>query len=911
MKSSSTNKPVHSRRFAADSPQFTAKAFFEVAVDRRLGAADRNLLLKGFFLILRPKTFIAALGLSALFSLGLAAPVSANPYDDVNPDEPLYQRVKHLEVYGLLDPQDQKVLDEGKIVTRLELAFYTEKAKARITSPELLQPAATSTPVPTETPVPEVPAPAPALPPPQTAPAAPAPAPMPINAEARKEIDDLLKELKDEAALLMSRLNLYDERINEQEKELEALQDAQDEVNSIWKTANKSGGIPNFSGKTRFRFEDLGMSGVTVANFLKTENEMDFSMYSDLGGKGAIDIGLAGIYYGGNASDASSPVSFYIYNPDVTYNFDGPLGHWETHFDVEDYPGALTFGDFTRGIGPTALRLFQDPADIKHFSDDEDQKTWDDYMDNISAVPPTSAGGAIISSFDPVFDGVYGIGTNLPLLGSDARMIYLLGRMGTSNAPPQPDRFEEGLKISKPLGPVQADFSTEWINDDFGVNETPQLDLKTYQADFTANLSPVTLNAEVGLSSLLSGVYDIGAPGSPTGIPTNTALEAPAGQVELSYYPLNFFYTAISDGFADYSSKVAMSGVNFSQYGVYPGPSAVPNADLNMYGLVGEADTLESDRYGWRLNLGWDGRQQDWMKSWPSFLDDIVVNLNVASKSEYRAFDDAEGYNVVEAYNILQPFYQEDEGIWGLDLWGGYATPPWEPARQQYDNNIEDIRNDGDTLGDETRYQFTLSSEIIPIILPIYNNGGTLSLTPGAPGQAPATFSNGQNQYATLTDLKTYNYVTWTTKFQFNKILGIEQPLYGSVFYTDNVVSGTASNAATNLTGQASTSTNPSTFSTTIPNLFEQRVYDFTGMYQIFRHVDIMGEYGWETWNSSYTYPLVDYLTTVVGCGMSYDIPWGSGKFELRYKDVTFHDTYVPANSYHTGQWISELYFLF
>src|SRR6185369_10639010 len=104
-------------------------------------------------------------------------------YQEVSPDQPLYQRVKHLEIYGLLDPKDQAVLDEGKTVTRLELAFYTEKAKANLTQPQLL-----TTPTPVPTPVPT---------------AAPTPV---INEELRREIEELLKELKDESALLKSRL---------------------------------------------------------------------------------------------------------------------------------------------------------------------------------------------------------------------------------------------------------------------------------------------------------------------------------------------------------------------------------------------------------------------------------------------------------------------------------------------------------------------------------------------------------------------------------------------------------------------------------------------------------------------------------------------------------------------------------
>jgi hypothetical protein len=265
-------------------------------------------------------------------------------------------------------------------------------------------------------------------------------------------------------------------------------------------------------------------------------------------------------------------------------------------------------------------------------------------------------------------------------------------------------------------------------------------------------------------------------------------------------------------------------------------------------------------------------------------------------------------YNVVEAFNLLTPFYQEDEGIWGLDLWGGYAASPWLPARQAYDNNIEALRKDGNASGDNTRYQFTISSERLPLIVPSDLAGNVLP-----PGSQPQTYtvaqvgqvnSNGvtvtadmvgQNIYSDLSHLKSYNYITLTTKYQFNKMFGFDNPLYGSFFFTDNRVSGK--------------STSPT--QQDISNLFDQTVFDFGLMFQPIHNINLMGEYGWESWKSSYTWPLIDYKTTVIGGGLAYDIPWGGGKMEFRYKDITFQDAYVPANNYHTGQWLSEIYFLF
>jgi hypothetical protein len=823
------------------------------------------------------KKIITGFFFFALSFSGGASFLFANPYEELTSDQPLYQRVKKLENYGLLDSQDQAVLDQGKPVTRLELAFYIQKAKAAIEDPELLHPTAipspVETPVPTSAPIttPPVLEPSINVPPPVIQPEIPS-QPM-INPAVRQEIDSLLQEFKQESAMLKARMAVDDQQLGDEAKELAALKDLQNDVNSVWGKANVSTGVPSFNTKTRFRLEDLNMSGLETINAIRPQNELDLGMWSDLGGTGSISLGLIAVTSASNASAASSPVSLNIYNPDVNFKLEGPLGQWDTHFVVEAYPGALTLGDFSRSLGPTSLRNFVDPVDIKRFSDDKDSLTWDSYMDAFTLAPPMALAGAIVSSTDPVFDGVYGVGTNVPLLGPDGRMIVLLGRQGTADT--QFDRFEEGLKLSEPFGPVYANLSTEWVNDDFGINQLPELDLKTYQADFTVNLSPVIINVEGAFSSLYSGLND--------GVPTNTALEAPAGQAEVSYYPFSVFYTAISDGFANFNSKVAMAGVNFAQYGVEQGPVTQANQNLNQYGLIGEVDDLVSDRHGWRVNLGWDGRKQDWMKQWPSFLDSILINFNVASKTEYASETNAEGYNVIEAFNEIQPYYPDDEGIWGLDLWGGYTTP-WQPAREAYDAGISMIRNDGDANDDETRYNFDLSSEIIPLIIPVMGANGKVQ-----------TNASGFNEYTNITDLKTYNYVQLNVKWKVNKAFGFDKPLYTQFYFTDNEVSGQATQA-----GQ-----------TSIPNLFEQDVYDVSAMYQVVSNVNLMADYGWETWNSSYTYPLINYRTTAPGVGIAYDIPWGGGRFELRYKDVTFTDVYVPNNSYHTGQWYSDLFFLF
>ncbi|HEY5038574.1 MAG TPA: hypothetical protein VIJ93_05825, partial [bacterium] len=528
-----------------------------------------------------------------------------------------------------------------------------------------------------------------------------------------------------------------------------------------------------------------------------------------------------------------------------------------------------------------AYKRYENPFDVKHFTEDKNLKTWDDYMTNIGSVPTASVVSYLQSTSDRVFDGVYGNGTNLPLFGGDTHMALFLGRMGTSAT--QTQRWEEGLKLDRSFSDsFGIGLSTEWVNDQFGGNLVPQLDMKTYQADLSLNLTPFIIKAEAGLSSMLTGVNN--------GINTNNALEGAAGQVSASYYPFNLYYSAIGDEFANFQSKVIMAGVNFTQYQETGGS--------DDFGYIGEANSLISDRYGWRANFGWNGRKQDWLKGLPSFLDDIVINLDVSQKTEYRAIS-AHGnpvdsnlaygdYNIIEALNTITFYYPDDEGIWGLDLWGGYGVGAGYPARKQYITNLEGARNDGVPTYDDVRYAFQQTSERIPLIMPVLDVNGN-----------PTTFTSGpnigKNVYINLTHLKSYNYVTLTTKWQLNKTLGLSSPLYSSIFFTDNVVSGMA--------------TDPT--QSNISNLFEQRVFDVSGLLQVFRNVNLMGDFGLETWRSAYTYPQVDYRTDSIGVGFAYDIPWGGGKFELRYKRLFFNDVYVPANNYQGNQVFSTLMMLF
>ena len=371
--------------------------------------------------------------------------------------------------------------------------------------------------------------------------------------------------------------------------------------------------------------------------------------------------------------------------------------------------------------------------------------------------------------------------------------------------------------------------------------------------------------------------------------PTNPSpLQGEGGQASVGFYPFTFYYTAISPDYANFQSKIMMAGVNFAQYG----QSFSPDHVEDMYGAIGEVDNLISDRYGWRANLGWNGRNQDWMKGLPSFFDDFIINFDVSQKTEYKTVYSPEGYNVIEPVNMITFFYPDDEGLWGLNFWGGYGggSSGTYPIRTDYINNIQALRNDGNSSFDDARYLFQMSSERIPLILPVANepiqdvSGKPVTVTPAVP-----------NSYINLTQLKSYNYITLTTKLKFNKMLGLDTPLYGSIFFTDNRVSGKA--------------TNPT--QTDISNMFDQTVYDGALMFQVWKNVNLSVDYGWEVWKSAYTYPLIDYRTDSLGLGLSWDLPWGGSKWVTRYKHLTFTDTYVTNNNYVGDQFFSEFFFLF
>ncbi len=860
-----------------------------------------------------------------IFFLGGLNGLRAFPLENVTSDNELYQRVKKLGDAGLLDSQDKAVLDQGLVVTRLELALYTEKAQSRLDQ-------ASSAPTSISVPAVMTPAQAPAV----QAPNEPSEgssadlsivpeAPVPVLKETRpsmgagvsqapvsvysgpylspdvsptvkKEIVALRKEFRLETQYLRTRLSLDDKRVKEQEAELDHLNTVQDDVESAARKSNKSGGSPHLIYETDVRVEDLQISGpLATMNAMKLKNEMNLGFWADLGGKGSINLGLEGLIYDSNAS--AGPASIYLNSPSINYEFDGMLGKWNSTVAVEYYSSDTDLGDFTRGAS-TANQRFEDPFDIKKYSGDKNQKNWDDYITNLSYVP-SYASWINSNNSQQVFDGLYMIGTQLPLLSKDAKATFLVGRVDRTAS----QKWEEALKYSQPWfdGHLQTGISTEWVNENYGVvpdsptTLTPVMDQKTYAADIGIDLKPVFLDIEGGYSHFYTGLWTpSGGPATlaaggvslTNGTINPQALEAPAGQASVNIYPLTLYYTAISDTFINTQSKVILAGFNKAQYG-YAVPGAAPYPD-NQYGFIGMVDDLISDRYGWRANLGWKGRQENWMKDWPSFLDDIVVNLDLAQKTEYRVIPDELGYNVVEAYDLITAYYPEDLGLWG-SAWGGYSGV--NPVGKAYVQDIEDARKVGNATGNEDIFVATGATQRVPFILPVY----------ASPGVIATKVSGGvtTNLYTPLDHLKTFNYITLTTKFQFNKMLGMSRPFYGDFFFTDHQVSGdTTTTTLSNLPDP----NRPGQTLGHIPSLFDQTVYDTSFLYQLFPFLNVMADYGIELWKSNYTWPLVDYRTDSLGAGLAYDIPWGGSKLEVRYKHLTFQDAYVPASNYQADQ---------
>ena len=710
-----------------------------------------------------------------------------------------------------------------------------------------------------------------------------------VSAALKKKIATLRRALREESEFLTTRLALDDQRIADQAAELDKLRTAQDDVEGAYRKANKLNGSTHLTYESDLRVENLQITGpLAFVSATRTKEEANIGLWADLGGKGSINLGIDGTVYDANAS--SGPGSIYVSSPSVNYELDGMLGKWNSTVAVEYYNSDTDLGDFTRGSSPGALR-YEDPFDLKKYSGDKNQKNWDDYITNLTYVPSFTSWSNSNNS-QKVFDGLYMVGTQLPLVSKDAKITFLVGRVEKDAS-----KWEEGLKYTQPWfdGHLQTSFSAEWVNQNYGavasssVSLTPVMDQKNYAADFGIDLKPVFLDVEGGFSHFYTGLWTpqmgVTVNGqAPLTFEAPNALEAPAGQASLNIYPLTLYYTAISDNYLNTQSKVILSGFNLARYGYAP---YSPVAD-SQAGFVGMVDDLISDRYGWRANLGWKGRQEGWMKDWPDFLDDIVVNFDAAQKTEYSVILDEAGANAIEAYQLVSVYYPEDNGLWG-DTWSGFGGIG--SMGKSYINNIETLRNLGGSNSpfyNDTLFAGNSSTQRIPFIMPVYSSPGVIE-----------TNSSGYNVYNYLDHLKTFNYITLTTKFQFNKMMEMKQPFYGGFFFTDHQVSGVSTNP---LFMNMPDPNRPGATLGQIPNLFEQTVYDGSLFYQLMRNVNLLADYGVEFWKSNYTYPLVDYRTDAIGAGVAYDVPWGGSKLEAHYKHITFQDADVPLNNYQADQ---------
>lgn len=907
---------------------------------------------------MRPGTkHILAFLFLALLVTGPLGAVSAwaDPTEKLGPDSSLYQRVRALGHAGLLDAKDAGTLDEGIPVTRLQLAFYVEKARTRLQAPppytpqptptEIVAatevptnvptpvakkrrkkaaptaiptsaptqaPTAAATDIPTEIPteapteaptqapiavpaVTEAPTAVPAVVPavteapttlpveepeaktPVATPAAPAvvepaaPVSAPSTEAAKKEIEDLLRELRQEDALLKNRLRRDERLAARRADEQKRLKPLVEDWDKAYRKSDRSSGSAHLDFETDARFENIDVQGITQVGAYRSVEEFKMGVYGDLGGKGTVSTGIGALLDTTNAT--AGPASIYLINPKITYNLDGKLGHWENTLTQEDYLGDTDLGTFARGTDVSTR--FELPFEIKNYSEDKNQKCWDDYINNlgyVASVQTFSSG----SSSTRVFNGLLMKGSDLPLVGKDARLTLLFGPTGTNGR-----RWEEGGKFGRTWlrGKVNTNLSALWTNDHYGDHNLPSWNMKAYQAEVGLDVLPVFMDIEAATSGFHTGV-DQQATGA-----LKTQWDQ-ALQGTLSYYPFSFYGHWIGPDFSNDQSKVTIDGIDYVRYGITGSPTVSGSSSATSttkFGYVGLADSLVSNRYGGRINLGWKGRQSTWMKGWPSFLDAVVVNADYALKREDRSMADPDlGNNALTVDWLVTTYYPDDTGLWGSSLFAGYGG--FHPIGTDFFGNIATARS-----GVEKISPGKGMIEWIPLMA--WVNGGS-----------------GTGHWVNLTHQKTYNYFTGTLKVQFNKWLNVSRPIYGGFLFVDNQVSGSTTDAAL---ASLPDVRRPGATLAKIPDLFEQQAFDASLMVQALPNVNVMGDYGRETWTSQYTCPSLDRTTKSVGVGLAYDFPWGGGKVELRYKHLTFKDACVTANNYEANQTFAMFLFKF
>jgi len=824
----------------------------------------------------------------------------ASPFEEVTPKEELYQRVRNLSQWNLLDAQDAAVLDRGETVTRLQLAFYTEKAKARLSTPQLPEPQPVARPA--EMPPLEVPS-APVMEAPMALPEAPlmdmsalpAPGePLPVNAPpaAAGEVDALLKALKEESLYLRTRLDLMNKDVEAREKETARIAEAMAGPEGVLKKANKQSSSPNFNTNSRTKFEDFTLKSAAPAS-LATGSKLPnqrvttwgqdfyFGMWADIG-KGSITDGFGGYLPYDNGD--TSAVSMYMGRPKVDMNFDTRVGKVNLQFLEEAYTADTTLGDFTRGVEPEIPKRFDRPYHIKPWSDDKNLKIWDDYIRSLGFVETKSlVGGSVQSTSDRVFDGVVFKVSDMPYVGPQTKATVILGRMLVR------EWFEYAVRVNRPWlknDRLGTTFSAIWVDNTSGVKAvSPDMDLRCYEGVVSIDLAPLFLTFDGAMSRLYTGYWDPDGDGIRDEDGDGLIDPAPnllgyAGRATASVYPLNFTLQNITPDYSNFQSKVSLTAVNFSNMGW-----ASKNLDgsKDRYGEIAEATTPQSNRHGWLANFGWNGRREEWMKEkLPKILDYLVLNVDLANRTEYRAIHDNSGHYLIEPWQFVTFYYPEDEGVWGDHMWGGFGGTA-KPVRDAYMNNILAGRAEPVTLpggavttmnniseAEIVRYRFRQPTERIPMV-------------------DPTTLEK-------LSHIKSYKYLAFTNKWQVNQLAGLSKPLYLGFHIGSNTVSGKAVDDT----------------QSDIATMFKQDVWDVHVLFgRVLPYVNLMGHVSRETWKSDYSYPRVDSKTDNYGFGMAYDVPWGGGKVEARYENVKFRSATVPANDYDGDQVYAYMKVLF
>jgi hypothetical protein len=794
----------------------------------------------------------------------LAPAVIASPYQEVRSDEALYQRVRHLSDFGLLDAGDQALLDTGSPVTRLQLAAAVRKASDKLEK-------SAATPVPTV-----VPSPVPSIASPTSVPDPSAPV---ARSAAGREVAALLKALRREDEYLRKRILRDTDLLAQATAGMEDLKPLRKRVEKAQGKANRNNVSPSITAYSESHFDCIALRGLADHNTGVGETKVGVNIWADLGGAGGLSTGFSGSLPLESSNSAGASIG--LSSARVDLNLPGTrAGKWDLHFMDTAYDSVTSIGEFTRS-GGGGMRRYEDPFNIKPYTSDKLGKVWNDYVHSIGFVEAkdTLANGG--STGEKVFDGVVLGGAGLPGLHPDARVRFLAGREGTTA-----DRFEYAGMASHPFlrGKVSARVSCELVQDSHGVAASPDVDMRNYAGGLGLDLTPLFLSAD-GAFSRYDTRFD--RPDLDPGVPKGHALHASA-----SFYPLNLHWVSIHPDYSNTQSKVTLDSFRFDRYG---------EESINGAGFVADSDTLVSNRRGWRANLGWDGRRTGLLRdSLPRFTDFMVVNSNVSFQDEFVSAVSSgvagmgqtvlvggnpvtvDG-NVLMEYHrrtlylprIVDFYYPDWSGLWGNALYAGWDFNPPNPVRQAFIDNV--TAASGTSASYYSRYVSRGTAEWYALIDPV----------------------TGRD----ILNLKSYRYYDFTDKVQVNRLLGFKRPLFLGVY-------GALAQVYSRDTGAPESP--DGVYLDGKRRLFERRVGDvalFVG--DVLRGVHVTAHAAAEKWRSDYTAPRLDSLTRVWGAGLGWDVPWGGSKFEARYNRVMYSNAVVPANDYRGDQVLGLLKMLF